>query len=70
MAEGLLTEAEAAAYLAEKTRKAISERQLKRHRLEGRVPYVQVFGSVRYDPADLDAVIEAGRRPAKAPAAR
>jgi hypothetical protein len=67
MAEGLLNEAEAAAFLSEKTRKSISERQLKRHLLEGRVPYVQVFGSVRYDPAELDALIEAGRRPAKAP---
>jgi excisionase family DNA binding protein len=64
----LLTEGEAADYLTKRTRKSTSERTLRRYRLEGRIPYLQIGGSVRYDLAELDAFIEAGRRPAKVPA--
>jgi hypothetical protein len=63
-ADKLLTEDEAARYISERARIPLSRRTLESWRYKGKVTYVRIGGSVRYDPADLDAFIEAGRRPA------
>lgn len=53
----LMNEHEAAEYLA------VRVATLRRWRWAGRGPrFVKIGAAVRYDPTDLDAVIEAGRR--------
>ena len=53
----LINEHEAADYLA------VRVATLRRWRWAGRGPcFVKIGSAVRYDPADLDALIEAGRR--------
>jgi hypothetical protein len=54
-----------AARLGEWRRKRLSERQLRRYRYEGRVPYLKVGGTVLYDPDEMRAWLEAQRVPAK-----
>lgn len=44
---GPLTEAEAAAYIAEKTRRPTSPRTVKRHRLDGRIAHTIIGKSPR-----------------------
>ena len=53
----LMTRPEAAEYLR------LSDKTLARWAWAGRGPrFIKIGGAVRYDPADVDAFIEAGRR--------